>query len=261
MRKKSICGVRRCILFAAAAAIAAATVLTCSASAPSFSWYTVPTANEEQPCSFEARDLVDKYDAIYLGTPDKRVVYLTFDAGYENGNVEKVLDTLAAENVKAAFFVLPHFITANPDLIARMASEGHLVCNHSTTHRDMSKLPDEESFRKELSGVEEVYRNATGKEMSRFYRPPEGRFSEMNLAAAQNLGYRTVFWSLAYADWDNNHQPDPEKAKALILSRVHNGCVMLLHPTSATNAAILGDLLRELKARGYTFGTLDTFEA
>ena len=225
-----------------------------------FSWYTVPTKNEQQPTTFEATELINKYDVIYLGNKDEKKIYLTFDAGYENGNVEKILDTLKKNDVKGAFFVLPHFIKANPDLIKRMIDEGHLVCNHSTSHKDMSKISSEEEFEKELSQIEEIYRNQTGKVMAKYFRPPEGRFSEENLIIAQKLGYKTVFWSLAYADWDNNKQMDPEKAKGLLLSRVHNGCVMLLHPTSDTNALIMDDLIKELKSRGYSFGSLDEFQ-
>ena len=190
----------------------------------------------------------------------KKKIYLTFDAGYENGNVEKILDTLKKNDVKGAFFVLPHFIKSNPDLIKRMIDEGHLVCNHSTSHKDMSKISSVEEFEKELSQIEEIYRNQTGKEMAKYFRPPEGRFSEENLKIAQKLGYKTVFWSLAYADWDNNKQMDPEKAKGLLMSRVHNGCVMLLHPTSDTNALIMDDLIKELKSRGYSFESLDEFQ-
>ena len=228
--------------------------------APCFSWYTVPTKNEERPKSFEAQGIIDKYDTIYLGSPDKKRIYLTFDAGYENGNVKKVLDTLNEKNVKGAFFVLPHFITANPELIDEMNETGHLICNHSTSHRDMSKVEDIETFKKELTGIEDFYRNQTGKYLEKFYRPPEGKFSESNLKHAQDLGYTTVLWSLAHADWDNAKQPDPVKAKELILSRIHNGCVMLLHPTSETNAKILPELIDELSARGYEFCTLDEFE-
>ena len=229
-------------------------------SIPCFSWYTVPTKNEERPTRFEAADIIDKYGTIYLGSPDKKRIYLTFDSGYENGNVKKVVDTLNEKNVKGAFFVLPHFITANPELLSEMIAHGHLICNHSTSHRDMSKINDAESFKKELCGIEEVYRNETGKELSKYYRPPEGKFSEENLKLARELGYTTVLWSLAHADWDNAKQPDPQKAKELILSRVHNGCVMLLHPTSSTNAAILPELIDELRERGYEFCTLDEFE-
>ncbi|MBE6572533.1 MAG: delta-lactam-biosynthetic de-N-acetylase [Ruminococcaceae bacterium] len=225
-----------------------------------FSWYTVPTKNEVRPTSFEAGDIIKNYNCVYLGREDKKRIYLTFDAGYENGNVEKTLDALKKHEVKGAFFVLPHFIKQNPLLIKRMIDEGHLVCNHTTSHRDMSKINSAEQFQNELLGVEEIFREQTGKEMSKFYRPPEGRFSEENLKTADKLGYTTVFWSLAYADWDNDKQMDPEKAKQLILSRVHNGCVMLLHPTSSTNATILDDLIVKLKERGYEFCSLDEFE-
>lgn len=225
-----------------------------------FSWYTVPSKNGMQPDSFEARNIIDKYDTIYLGNPDDKKVYLTFDAGYENGNVKKIVDVLKKHEIKGAFFVLPHFITSNPELISQMTEDGHLICNHSASHRDMSKITDKTEFENELKQLEEVYRKQTGHEMAKYYRPPEGRFSESNLSNATELGYKTVFWSLAYADWDNNKQMTPEKAKELILSRIHNGCVLLLHPTSQTNAAIMDDLICELKRLGYSFGTLDEFE-
>lgn len=228
-------------------------------SVPCYSWYTVPTKDGKQPTSFEAQDILCKHKVIYMGSPDEKVVYLTFDAGYENGNVEKIVDTLDRHGIKGAFFVLPHFIRQNSELVNRMAESGHLICNHSTTHGDMSKISDIESFEKELAGVEDVYREVTGKELSKYFRPPEGKFSEQTLEFAEELGYTTVFWSLAYADWDNNNQMSPEKAKALVLSRVHNGCVLLLHPTSATNAAILEDLITELSKEGYRFGTPDEF--
>lgn len=242
------------------AMLLAFSTVSAQAAFPCFSWYTVPAKDGKQPTSFEAQDLLDQYSVIYLGKPDSKKIYLTFDAGYENGNVAKVVDALDKHQVKGAFFVLPHFIKQNPQLIQRMVDSGHLICNHSTTHCDMSKLCDIDSFQKELQGVEEVYREVTGLEMAKYYRPPEGKFSRENLEFAEKLGYTTVFWSLAYADWDNNKQPDPEKAKQLILSRVHNGCVMLLHPTSATNAAILDDLITQLEKEGYEFGTLDEFE-
>lgn len=226
---------------------------------PCYSWYTVPTKDHAQPTNFEAKAILDKYDTIYIGNPNEKKLYLTFDAGYENGNVEKIVDVLEKQHVQGAFFVLPHFITQNPELVARMSDNGNLLCNHSTSHKDMSKLSDISSFKEELEGVEKVYREQTGKELAKFYRPPEGRFSEQNLEWAEELGYTTVFWSLAYADWDNAKQPEPQKAKELILSRIHNGCVLLLHPTSTTNAAILDELIDELKKEGYSFGTLDDF--
>ena len=186
-----------------------------------------------------------------------KVVYLTFDAGYENGNVEKILDTLKDKEVRGAFFVLGNLVTSNTDLVKRMADEGHLVCNHTYHHRDMSKYTDKAEFALELTSLEDAYRKLTGREMSKYYRPPEGRFTEQNLKLAQEMGYSTVFWSFAYADWDNNKQPSAEYALKKILSNVHNGAVILLHPTSSTNAKIMPQLIDSLKSSGYRFGTLD----
>ncbi len=221
------------------------------------SWYTVPTKDGTQPVEYPAKEYLDKYDTIYLGDGSKKRIYLTFDAGYENGNIEKILDTMKKHNVKGAFFVLPHLIKSNPELMQRISDDGHLVCNHSYSHKDMSKITNKAEFEKELRSLEELYRDLTGREMAKFYRPPEGRFSESNLKFAHDLGYKTVFWSLAYADWDNNKQIYPEKAKNILISRIHNGAVILLHPTSSTNALILDDVITELTSKGYEFGTID----
>lgn len=224
-----------------------------------FSWCTDPKTNGQRPQKFEAKELTDKYKSIYLGNENEKNIYLTFDVGYENGNVEKTLDTLKGQNVKGAFFVLPHFINANPSLVERMISEGHLVCNHSYSHKDMSKISDFKEFEKEIYDLEKLYKEKTGQDMAKYFRPPEGRFSENTLSFANKLGYKTVFWSIAYADWDNNRQIAPEKAKDLIVSRIHNGAVILLHPTSETNAKMLNGLILELKEKGYSFLTLDEF--
>ncbi|MBQ7929427.1 MAG: polysaccharide deacetylase family protein, partial [Clostridia bacterium] len=163
---------------------------------------------------------------------------------------------LKEENVPAAFFVLENLVTRNTDLVKRMAEEGHLVCNHTARHGDMSAASKEE-FTRELETMERVYRDTTGSEIARYYRPPEGKFSRDNLMWAEEMGYRTVFWSCAYADWDNGRQMEPDAAKEKLLSGTHNGEVLLLHPTSSTNAAILADLIREWRDMGYRFGTLD----
>lgn len=194
-------------------------------------------------------------------TEDKKVIYLTFDAGYENGNVEKILDTLKAHNAPGAFFVLENLIKRDTELVKRMSDEGHLVCNHTARHKDMTKITDINAFKEELDKLNEVYKEYTGREMAKYYRPPEGRFSEQNLAFANELGYKTIFWSCAYADWDNNKQPDKQKSIQKLLDNTHNGMVLLLHPTSATNAAILDTLLCEWEKQGYTFGTLDELVA
>lgn len=230
---------------------------TCVFSDQSYSWYFKPTKDHTQPAvTPEASAFLSKYSTISLGSPEEKRIYLTFDAGYENGNVEKILDILHEKEVPGAFFILPQLAKAHAPLVKRMREEGHLICNHTKTHRDMSKLTDFDAFQSELTEAEQLLFEHTGLTMDKFYRPPEGRFSEQNLAFADRLGYTTVFWSLAHADWDNDAQPDPEKALSLLLSRTHNGCVVLLHPTSATNAALLGRFIDTLRTEGYTFGSL-----
>ena len=184
-----------------------------------------------------------EYDAAYLGDTSEKVIYLTFDAGYENGATERILDTLKKHNVKAAFFLVGNYIERNADLVRRMAQEGHTVGNHTMHHPDMRKLTDKESFSRELRELEEVYREKTGQELAKYYRPPQGLYSQENLALAKELGYKTVFWSLAYVDWNNDSQPTKEQAFSKLLPRIHPGAVVLLHSTSETNAQILDELL------------------
>ena len=198
-----------------------------------------------------------KYDAVYLGDSSKQVIYLTFDAGYENGCTEKILDVLKKHEVPAAFFLVGNYIEKNADLVRRMVEEGHIVGNHTMHHHDMSKISDKASFEKELTELEDLFRDTTGKELPKYYRPPQGVYSESNLQMAKDLGYRTVFWSLAYVDWNNDAQPTAEEAYSKLLPRIHNGAVVLLHSTSATNAEILDELLTKWKDMGYSFGCIE----
>ena len=198
-----------------------------------------------------------KLDAAYLGDTTQPVIYLTFDAGYENGCTEQILDTLKKHEVPAAFFLVGNYIEKNADLGRRMADEGHIVGNHTMHHPDMSKISDKAEFSKELSDLEVLFKEITGKDMPKYYRPPQGNYSEENLKMAQELGYKTVFWSLAYVDWNNDSQPTAEQAYAKLLPRIHNGAVVLLHSTSQTNAKILDDLLTKWKDMGYTFSTVE----
>ena len=145
----------------------------------------------------------------------------------------------------------------NSDLVRRMVEEGHIVGNHTMHHPDMSKLADKATFSKELTALEDLFRQVTGKELPKYYRPPQGIYSEENLKMAQELDYKTVFWSLAYVDWQNDKQPTAEYAFGKLLPRTHNGAVVLLHSTSATNAEILDELLTKWKDMGYRFETLD----
>ena len=186
-----------------------------------------------------------------------KVVYLTFDAGYENGNIAKILDVLKEENVCATFFILDNMIIKNQDIVKRMIDEGHTVANHTLKHKDMSKITNINDFEKELKSLEELFEKTYGISMSKYYRPPEGKFTEENLKYAQDLGYKTIMWSFAYADWDNKNQPSWDYALNKILNNIHNGEVMLLHPTSSTNAEIMSRLIKELKNQGFRFGEMD----
>lgn len=226
-----------------------------------YSWCFKAVGNHQQPIVFDNRKFPAQYGTIAMGSPDEKVIYLTFDAGYADKNVAIILNILKEQEVKAAFFILPAVIELNTDIAIRMAQEGHVVANHSYSHKNMVKITDKEEFLKEITLLEELYLAYTGYAMSKFFRPPEGKFSEQNLQYCQDAGYTTTFWSFAYADWDNNAQKSTEWAKKKILDSVHNGMVMLLHPNSETNTMILGEVILELKAQGYRFGTLDELEA
>ena len=211
----------------------------------------------EAPVGNATVEELAQYDAWYLGDTSRKVLYLTFDCGYENGNTEAILDALKKHNAPAAFFVVGHMVESAPDIVRRMAAEGHVVGNHIFHHPDMSQIADLDAFRKELDDLASLYQETTGQPLSRFYRPPQGKYSEENLRQAQSLGYRTILWSLAYVDWNTDDQPTAEEAYAKLLPRIHNGAIVLLHSTSSTNAQILDDLLTKWEDMGYTFASLD----
>ncbi|MBE6925942.1 MAG: delta-lactam-biosynthetic de-N-acetylase [Ruminococcaceae bacterium] len=200
---------------------------------------------------------LQKYDSAFLGDTSEKTVYLTFDAGYENGCTEKILDTLKKHNIKAAFFLVGNYMERNPDIVRRMVNEGHIVGNHTMHHYNMEKISDPAAFAEELQELEKLFFDITGQELPKYYRPPQGVYSLENLKNAKELGYKTVFWSLAYVDWNNDAQPTKEEAFSKLLPRIHNGAVILLHSTSKTNAEILDELLTKWKEMGYSFATVD----
>ena len=213
---------------------------------------------EGQPPSGPAENRqLAQYDATYLGDQTQKVIYLTFDSGYENGATEKILDTLKKHNAPAAFFLVGNYIEKNGDLVRRMVKDGHIVGNHTMHHYDMSKLTDKEAFAKELQDLETLFKETTGKDLPKYYRPPQGVYIQENLQMAKELGYKTVFWSLAYVDWKNDAQPTKEYAFNKLLPRTHNGAVVLLHSTSSTNAEILDELLTKWESQGYRFGSIN----
>lgn len=198
----------------------------------------------------------ESYDAYYIDISGEKKIYLTFDAGYENGNVEKILDVLKEKSVPAAFFLLDNIILKNSDLVLRMEDEGHLVCNHTKNHKNLS-FASEEEIARNLKALEMIYEERCGRKMSKYFRFPEGRYTLQALKTVQSLGYKTIFWSFAYDDWDNGRQPDCDKAIKKVLDNTHDGAVMLFHPTSSTNAEIFPILIDSWRDMGYTFGTLD----
>ena len=202
------------------------------------------------------REQLKKLNGYFLGNEKDKKIYLTFDAGYENGNTEKILDALKENEVKAAFFLVGNYLETCPDIVKRMEKEGHIVGNHTYHHKDMATLKTEESFIKELADLELLYKEIVGKDMTKFYRPPQGKYSENQLNWAKNYGYKTCFWSLAYVDWDEKKQPTKEEAMEKLTKRIHPGAIVLLHSTSSTNADILSDIIKQWKSMGYVFGEL-----
>ena len=253
MRKRDIGILLGALILAAAAAIG----IFAGDALETGSWGLSFRTEGSAPIGNASVSQLAAYDACYLGDTSDKVIYLTFDAGYENGCTAQILDILKKHEISASFFLVGNYIEKNADLVRRMVDEGHTVGNHTMHHYDMSKISDRAAFEKELTDLETLYTQVTGEEMPKYYRPPQGIYSEDNLKMAQELGYKTVFWSLAYVDWNNDAQPTAEHAFSKLISRIHNGAVVLLHSTSRTNAEILDALLTRWEELGYRFGTLD----
>ena len=202
---------------------------------------------------------LNPYGAYYHGNLNRKVIYITFDAGYENGNTRPILQALKNHNAPATFFVVGPYIENHPELIKQMVEEGHTVGNHTYNHPDMSKKGKEE-FMKQLARTSNRYEKVTGEKMPLFYRPPEGKFSTENLEWANELGYKTILWSSAYVDWNTDEQPSHEYAFRKIGERTFDGAIFLLHSTSATNAEILDEQLTKWENMGYSFGDINNLE-
>jgi peptidoglycan-N-acetylmuramic acid deacetylase len=224
-----------------------------------YDWYIVPKESGMQPYPNEQAGFIKDYNAWYVGSDQERTIYLTFDAGYENGYTPAILDALKKHNAPAAFFLVGNYFKRNPELVQRMANEGHLVCNHSLTHKNMAKMTDFDTFKDEIQKNEALCKDI-GVEMAKFFRPPEGKFSEQALKFTQDLGYTTVFWSFAYVDWYNDKQPAEEEGIKKIEARTHPGAIVLLHSTSKTNSLILDRVLTNWEKMGYTLKSLNDFK-
>lgn len=238
-------------------AIAHATAPTAGLVAQTQNWGLGFGEKGTQPTGNESADKLKEYNAYFVGDSSDKVIYLTFDAGFENGNTEPILDALKKHNAKGTFFVVGHYLETAPELVKRMVEEGHSVGNHTYHHPDMSKISDKAAFTKEMQDVETLYQEITGEEMTKYYRPPQGKYSTSNMQMAKEMGYHTFFWSLAYVDWYQDQQPSHEEAFNKLLNRIHPGAIVLLHNTSQTNGEILDELLTKWEEMGYRFGTLE----
>lgn len=227
-----------------------------SSAAQSTGWGLSFQEEGKRPAGNASIDDLKQYNAYYASDTDQKIIYLTFDAGYENGNTPAILDALKKHQAPAVFFVVGNFIKDNPDLIRRILAEGHIIGNHTMTHPDLPQISSMDAFQKELQDVEELYTSLTGEAMTKFYRPPRGIYSTENLSMAKELGYSTFFWSLAYVDWIQDQQPTREEAFQKLLTRIHPGAIVLLHNTSSTNAEILDELLTRWEEMGYEFHSL-----
>lgn len=223
----------------------------------SLSWGLSFPQDGQRPVGTSSMEDLEAYHAYYAQDTEEKVLYLTFDCGYENGNTETILDALNKHQAPAAFFVVGNYLSTSPDLVKRMIKEGHIIGNHSYHHPDMTQLTAKDAFAEELEELSALCYEVTGEKPSPYYRPPQGRYSDQTLKMADELGYCTIFWSLAYVDWYENDQPSPEEAFQKLVGRIHPGAVVLLHNTSSTNAAILDELLGKWEDMGYRFGTLE----
>ncbi len=208
------------------------------------------------PTGNASAEELKKYNAYFIGDTTQNTIYLTFDCGYENGNTEPILDALKKHDVKATFFVVGNFLETSPEIVKRMIAEGHTVGNHTYHHLDMSSISSMDAFKKETQDVENLFEQITGTPITKFYRPPQGKYNIENLKMAHELGFHTFFWSLAYVDWYQDKQPTKDEAFGKLLKRIHPGAIVLLHSTSSTNAQILDELLTKWEEMGYTIKPL-----
>jgi len=223
-------------------------------------WGFVRKKDEVRPEFSKAYiDVLEDYEGIYAGNSEQKVIYLTFDEGYENGYTASILDTLKEKNCPATFFVTKPYVKQNQELVKRMIDEGHIVGNHTVNHPSMPEVTDDSKLKSEITGLHDYVKDLFDFDME-FLRPPKGEYSERTVAISKDLGYRTVLWSSAYDDWDVKKQGRLEYARGMILNYVHNGCVMLLHAVSKDNTELLGEVIDEIRNRGYEIKPLSEFE-
>lgn len=227
-----------------------------SSAASGYGWGFKKSTNHEIPEIGKYKQMLEKYGAYYVDDSGERIVYLTFDNGYEEGYTEKILDTLKKENVPATFFVTGHYVESKPELVKRMVKEGHIIGNHSYHHPDFSVV-SKETMKKELASLEDAVAEITDQEQMKYLRPPRGMFNEETLKWANELGYTHIFWSLAFSDWNTDKQKGGTYAYDQVMNQIHPGAIILLHAVSSDNTEALPKIINDLKEKGYTFKSLD----
>ena len=234
------------------------TIETSTENSKTIGWGIKRANNNKQPdVGTTNKKILEENSGICMGNDLEKVIYLTFDEGYEAGYTAQILDILKAHDVKATFFITSHYLNTASELVERMINEGHIVGNHTCSHPSMPSITDEE-IEKELMQLHQAVYEKFNYEM-KYMRPPKGEFNERTLKKTAELGYETVMWSFAYCDWDEKKQPSIEEAKKIIINNFHNGEIMLLHPNSKTNSEVLEEVIKEAKNQGYEFELLDQF--
>ncbi|QTD43378.1 delta-lactam-biosynthetic de-N-acetylase [Sporosarcina sp. Te-1] len=228
-----------------------------AAKAEEFHWgFKKATGGVPPNAGAALESILERHGAIYKGKPDEKIAYLTFDNGYENGYTESILDTLKNEDVPATFFLTGHYLKSAAPLVKRMVKEGHTIGNHSYNHPNMASA-SQQKVEEELKKFDELLNQTAGVQRTSYFRPPEGIFSETLLAQANELGYRHIFWSVAFIDWHANKPKGKAYAYNELMTQLHPGAVILMHTVSPDNAEALPDFIREAKKLGYEFRSLD----
>lgn len=220
-------------------------------------WGYRPMENARPEFTAAQVEAMRTYDCIYMGKEDEGI-YLTFDEGYENGYTASILDTLKEKDVKAAFFITMPYLKEHEDLVRRMVEEGHIVGNHTVNHPSMPSVTDDGKLRAELTGLSEAFKEKFGAEMQ-YVRPPKGEYNDRTLRITRDMGYKNVFWSFAYQDWEQNTSHGKEYAYNKVMAGLHGGAVILLHAVSRDNAEALGDIIDGARAKGYEFRSLNEY--
>ncbi len=222
----------------------------------SFGWGFKKNDNHEQPYIGTYQKEIEDTNSYYVGDKDTKQVFLTFDAGYDNGNMIKILDVLSEKDIIATFFITGDFLERFSDLVIEMSNRGHIIGNHTWSHSNISLLGKNQIY-DEIQKVENKYKELTGKTIDKYFRPPAGVFNNKSLKIIKSIGYSTIFWSVAYKDWETNNQGNIDKAVNSVIENLHNGAIILLHTVSSDNVIALPKIIDEIRNQGYEINSIN----